>query len=121
MEKEWRINDGVMSFNYLPTTELDIINNTSNKIDSFSIKTYTKEKTSIVSIKPNQRNKYKFDIEKEYVNGRYILSYKIKDKLNEQRNFLNGYPLEMVNTIEFEDNNINLNLISGITIKLNYP
>jgi hypothetical protein len=55
-----------------------------------------------------------------YVDGRYKLSYKIRDQLNEEINILDGYPLEMVNTIEFEDNGINLNLISGMTIKLNY-
>lgn len=120
MEKQWRINEGEMSFEYLPITEIHILNNTTNKIDSLSIKTYTKEKISVVSIEPKQIIKYKFDMKNPYVDGRYKLSYKIRDQLNEEINILDGYPLEMVNTIEFEDNGININLISGMTIKLNY-
>ncbi|MEE9438450.1 MAG: hypothetical protein V3V14_05575 [Saprospiraceae bacterium] len=120
MEKEWRINDGVMSFVYLPISEIDIVNKTTNKIDSLSVKTYTKAQISVVSISPNQNIVYKFDMKNPHVNGKYKLSYKIGGQLYEHKNILDGYPLEMINTIEFEDNSINLNLISGITIKLNY-
>jgi hypothetical protein len=120
MEKPWRINEGVMSFEYLPITDVEIENNTENKIDSLFIKTYTKEPISIVSVKPNQIIKYKFDMKNPYVNGEYQLSFKNNGRLNQHTNFLKGYPLETVETIMFKELKVDINLIFGNTISINY-
>lgn len=45
-----------------------------------------------------------------YVNGEYILSYKIKAQSNETkkiRNFLNGYPLETIKSLRFDEDKNN--------------
>jgi hypothetical protein len=124
MDVPWRISEGKMSFEYMPKTKIDIINNTENDIDSISIElSYTKQKVSTISVKPKQSITYNFDMKNPYVNGRYILTYKIKDqsnKKNEIRNLLYGYPLETVESIEFEEEYISLNLIFGQKIIRNY-
>lgn len=120
MDKEWRINEGEMLFEYLPATEVDIVNNTAHKIDSLSIQTWTRAKIKLVSIAPKQLFTYKFDMKNSHVNGRYKLAYRSKGQFIEKRNFLEGYPLEMVESIEFEENGITLNLFSGIKKNLNY-
>lgn len=120
MEKPWRISEGKMSFEYKPITELNIVNNTDNRIDSLFIKTYTKDQISIVSVEGNQRTKYKFDMKNPYVNGEYQLSFKIKGRLNQHTNFLKGYPLETVEFIKFEEKSIKARLIFGKTLTINY-
>ncbi len=120
MEKTWRINEGEMSFEYLSTTDVEIENNTINRIDSLFIETYTKEPISIVSIEPNQIIKYKFDMKNPYLNGKYKLSYNMNGRINEQLNILNGYPLETVESMKFEEQSINIKLIFGKTISVNY-
>jgi len=120
MEKPWRINEGKMSFEYQPITELNIVNNTATRIDSLFIKTYTKDQISIVSVESNQKTKYKFDMKNPYVNGEYQLSFKIKDRLNQHTNFLKGYPLETVELIKFEEKSIKASLIFGKTLTINY-
>ncbi len=120
MEKPWRINEGKMSYEYQPITEINIVNNTVNRIDSLFIKTYTKDQINIVSIGGNQKTKYKFDMKNPYVNGEYQLSFKINDRLNQQTNFLTGFPLETVELIKFEENSIKASLIFGKTLTINY-
>jgi len=124
LEKLERISEGSMLYEYTPKTELVIENNTDTKIDSISIKlSYTKEFVNLLSLKPGNKSKYKFDLKNPHVNGRYILTYKFKDQSNsftEIRNILNGYPLETVKTIQFEDSNIEIELIFGNTIRKKY-
>lgn len=120
MEKPWRINEGKMSFEYQETTEVDITNNTETTIDSLFIKTYTKAPISIVSVKPNQIIEYKFDMKNPYIDGEYQLSFKNKGRLNQHKNFLKGYPLETVETIIFKELRVDINLIFGNTISINY-
>ena len=124
MEKPWRINEGKMSFEYKPKAELEILNNTNHNIDSIAIKlSYTKQSISTLSIKPKQKTKYKFNMTNPYVDGEYILFYKIEDQSNQIeiiRNILKGYPLETVTTIQFEEDYIVLSLIFGNNIKINY-
>lgn len=109
-----------MSFEYRPITELNIVNTAENRIDSLFIKTYTKDQFSIVSVESNQKIKYKFDMKNPYVDGEYQLSFKIKGRLNQQTNFLKGYPLETVETIMFKNQKVDLNLIFGNTISIYY-
>ena len=120
MEKPWRITEGEMFFKYLPITNVSIVNNTENKIDSLFIKTYTKEQINIVSIEPKQKVIYIFDMKNPYVDGRYKLSYKIKECINQHTNILIGYPLETVESIKFEEESIDISLIFGKTITINY-
>jgi hypothetical protein len=124
MENPWRINKGKMAFEYKPKTELEILNNTNHNIDSIAIKlSYTKENIGTLSIKPKQQAKYKFNMTNPYVDGKYILCYKIEDQSNQLeiiRNILKGYPLETVKTIQFEETCIILSLIFGNNIKIYY-
>lgn len=119
MDKPWRINEGVMSFQYLPITDVEIINNNENRIDSLFIKTYTKESIGIVSVEPKQNIKYKFDMKNPYVNGKYLLSYIMDGQINKHSNILDGYPLEAVESIKFEEESIDIKLIFGKTISIN--
>lgn len=120
MQVQWRINGGQMTYKYQPKTEVNIVNNTKNQIDSLFIKTYTTEKISEVSIEPFKNIKYKFDMKNPHVNGKYRLSFKINGHMNQYSNILSGYPLESVAEIQFEENEIRLNLIFGNTITINY-
>jgi hypothetical protein len=124
MEKPWRINEGKMSFEYMSKTEIDILNNTDSVIDSILINmSYTKQKIDIVSIGPKQKASYKFDMSNPYVNGKYILSYKMKSQENELkkiRNILDGYPLETVKSLRFDKDKITINLVFGNEILLPY-
>lgn len=120
MEKPWRINEGKMSFEYHEITDVDITNNTESTIDSLFIKTYTKESINIVSIKPWQNVKYKFDMNNPYVDGEYQLFFKNKGRLNQHNNFLKGYPLETVETIMFKEQRVDISLIFGNTISIYY-
>lgn len=120
MKKPWRISEGEMPFEYLPITEVKIENNTDSKIDSFLIKTYTEDQISKISIEPKQITKYKFDMKNPHVNGRYKLSYKLNNHVNQHTNILKGYPLESVETIKFENESIDVSLIFGNTITIKY-
>lgn len=120
MEIPWRIENGELWYEYLPVTEVDILNNTENIINSLHIKTYTTANISKVSVMPGETVSYKFDMKNPHVDGRYRLSYKMNNQVDEHRNFLNGYPLEMVEKIEFEEEGVNVNLITGLTFKLEY-
>lgn len=120
MEKPWRISEGVMSFEYLPTTNVHVANNTNTVVDSFFIKPYTKESISLVSIEPLQYVNYKFDMKNPYVNGEYQLSYRINGQAHQHSNILKGYPLETVESIKFEEDSLVINLIFGKTIPIRY-
>ena len=120
MEKPWRINKGEMSFEYLPITDVKIINNTKNRIDSLFIKTYTIDSISIVSVEAKKNVKYEFDMKNPYVSVKYKLSYNMLGRTNKHSNILNGYPLETVESFKFEEESINIKLIFGNTIRINY-
>jgi hypothetical protein len=124
MDVPWRISEGKMSFEYMPKTKIDIINNIENDIDNISIElSYTKQNVRTSSVGSKQSITYDFDMENPYVNGNYIFTYKIRDqanKKNEIRNILYGYPLETVESIRFEEEYISFNLIFGQEIIKNY-
>lgn len=124
MEKPWRINKGQMSFEHLPKAEITLVNNTNHEIDSISITMpYTDQKNNVLSLNPKQTTKYKFKMTKSYNNGEYTLLYRIKaqsNKLMEISNILDGYPLQTVNAIHFEEHQIKINLIFGNEITLAY-
>jgi hypothetical protein len=124
MEQPWRIDKGLMSYKYLPNTELIMVNNTNQSIDSVTIKlSYTKENIQPISLKPGQKSSYEFNMKNPYVNGEYELTYKIEthgSTLKKIRNILNGYPLETVEAIHFEEENIVIKLIFGNSITNNY-
>lgn len=55
-----------------------------------------------------------------YVDGRYILTYKIIDQsteLKEVENISNGYPLGTVKSIAFEDQTVLIEFIFGNSIR----
>ncbi len=122
LEKPYRkINKRTMAYEYTPKTELVIENNTDVNIDSISIKlSYSKEFVNSLSLIPGTKSNYEFNMKNPYVDGKYILTYKFKDELNEIRNVTNRYPLETVKTIQFEEDNIVIELIFGNTIKKKY-
>jgi len=122
MEEPWRINEGVMWYKYGNENIFQMINRTTYSIDSIFLKlSYTEEKENIfLTIEPNQQIDYKFKMKNPYVDGRYILTYKIKDRsteLKEFENILNGYPLGAVKTITFEDQNVIIDFIFGNSIR----
>lgn len=122
MVESWRINEGVMWYKYGNENIFKMTNNTTYNIDSIFLKlSYTEEKENIfLSLKPSQQIDYKFKMKNPYVDGRYILTYKIKDRsteLKELENILNGYPLGTVKSISFEDQNVIIELIFGNSIK----
>jgi hypothetical protein len=124
MEQPWRIDKGLMSYKYLSNTELIMVNNSNQIIGSVTIKlSYTKENIQPISLKPGQKSNYEFNMKNPYVNGEYELTYKIEthgSTLKEIRNILNGYPLETVEAIHFEEENIVIKLVFGNSITNNY-
>lgn len=120
MEKRWRINEGRMNYEYSPKTKVKIVNDTENKIDSFYITTNNEEPIRVVSVESKQKTNYKFDMKNTYFGGDYKLSFKIKDRLIQHSNILEGYPLETVESIVFKDQTADISLIFGNTITLNY-
>ncbi len=120
MEKPWRINEGVMSYKYEKENIFQMTNNTAYNIDSISLKlSYSNEESIFLNLEPGQQIDYVFKT-KNSVDGRYLLTYKIKDRsteLKEFENILNGYPLGTVKSISFEDQNVIIKFIFGNTIK----
>lgn len=120
MEKPWRINEGVMSYKYEKENIFRMTNNTAYNIDSISLKlSYSNEESTFLILEPGQQIDYVFKT-KNSVDGRYLLTYKIKDQsneLNELENILNGYPLGTVKSISFEDQNVIIAFIFGNSIK----
>ena len=120
MEEPWRINEGVMSYKYEKENIFRMTNKTAYHIDSISLKlSYSNEKSKFLTLEPGQQIDYVFKT-KNSVDGRYLLTYKIKDQstaLKELENILNGYPLGTVKSISFEDQNVIIAFIFGNSLK----
>ena len=90
-------NEGMANF--------EITNSTAIKIDSLKIEPNLISKGKIISVKPNEKTKYKVDMtEIAKVDGSYTLSY-WQDGKNFIKNFgyyTNGYPMENKTTIKIE-------------------
>ncbi len=120
MEKPWRVNSGLLRYKYIQKTNIEILNNTDFKIDSLSIIPNTSNNIRAVTVDPKETKRYKFRMKNEGFLVDYNMTYKINNQFNSHKRIMNGYPLEMVKTIEFNENHVTLNLISGYTIKLNH-
>lgn len=117
MENEWRVNEGTMSYVYGHTAKFLITNNSKHKIDSIFINlSYTKQENTFKLIEPNESIEYMFKMENPYVDGSYILSYRVIDKTRELKkieNLTNGFPIETVREIHFHDDSVTIETIFG--------
>lgn len=114
----------IMPYSYLPSSEVLFINNTKNIIDSVAISLNTMiGRREALSLMPGEESIYKFKTKSSSSNGNYILTYSkniSRPQSIEIDNILDGYPLEVVKEIVFEDDNIRIELIFRNTIIKSY-
>jgi len=121
MEKPWRIEEGIMSYDYGQSATFRIINSTKHIVDSIHIKlSYTKQKIELIKLVPGQSIQYKFKMENPYVDGKYILFLRVMDEKSNQiqiRNLTNGFPIETIKSIYIHENIVEIESIFGNVIK----
>lgn len=120
MEEPWRVDEGVMKFNYGSNAKFNIINETGNTIDSVYVKLhYTKQKSITRKVKSKESIEYIFEMENTHVNGKYIMSYRIlnkEEKSFQVKNLTDGFPLESIKNIRLFADHVIIETIFGIKI-----
>lgn len=121
MEKPWRVSEGMMSFDYNNEANFKIINKTSFHLDSIQITpTYRKEPFPFNALKPGQDMDFQLKKEQNNSGGKYKMTYKAihgSSTLTKIKDLTNGYPLESIRSITFEEEYMNIDFVFGNTLK----